>query len=63
VFAGGSVPDVVVLGLPPPPVSPFIHIPKITATRMATSSCQVCQLRFSFILSSPGAGGWSASGG
>jgi hypothetical protein len=40
----------------PPPVSPLIHIPKMTATRMAARSCQVFQDRRSLILSCPGWG-------
>jgi len=56
VFAGGNVPDVVpvAVAVPPPPVSPLIHIPNTAATRTAVKSCQVFQLRRSLILNSPG---------
>jgi len=61
-LGGGSVwlpelaPLVLVLDAPPP-VSPLIHIPNMTATRTAVRSCQVFQDRRSLILSSPGSGG------
>jgi hypothetical protein len=62
VSLGGNLPLPSVDALEePPPVSPFIHMPKIAATRLAVSSCQVRQVRFSLILSWPGSGDSSAS--
>jgi hypothetical protein len=55
---GGKVPEVVPpvldVPLPPPPVSPLIHMPRTTASRIAIRSCQVFHERRSLILRSPG---------
>jgi hypothetical protein len=57
-LGGGSVSclEADPLALEPPPVSPLIHIPTMTAIRTAVSSCHVFQDRFCLILSSPGLG-------
>jgi hypothetical protein len=52
----GWFPELAPVALGAPPVSPLIHIPKMTATRMAARSCQVFQDRRSLILSCPGWG-------
>lgn len=64
-LGGGSFsfPEVDPLALEVPPVSPLIHIPKMTATRTAVKSCHVFQDRRSLILSSPGWGKSSDTGG
>jgi hypothetical protein len=60
VLGGGSFPELLPLaGDVPPPVSPLIHMPAMTATRATVKSCHVFQVRRSFILSSPG-WGWSS---
>ena len=57
-FSGGNVscPEPVLALEAPPPVSPLIHIPAMTAINTAVKSCQVFQLRRCFILRSPGWG-------
>jgi hypothetical protein len=57
-FAGSfPCPEPAVFALDaPPPVSPLIHIPAMTAIRTAVRSCQVFQLLRSFIFRSPGLG-------
>jgi hypothetical protein len=57
-LGGGSFsfPEVPLAVEVPPPVSPLIHIPAMTATRTAAKSCQVFQVRRSLSLSAPGRG-------